>query len=177
MGQKKSLPTWDLEAIYPTPEAWEKDFEKLRGLAKTCQSFQGKLATSAKTLREAFEALDAFSRLSDKVYVYASMKSDECLLVSENRARLGRAKALFAELAPCFAWFEPELLTIPPKTMKAFLKSPALSLYSRSIQETLRGREHTLSEPEERLLGMFSEVFSGPQSTFSILNKIGRAHV
>ena len=160
MSDKKQLPTWDLEAIYPTTKAWEEDFAKLKGLAEACLAFKGKLAKSAKTLRDCYEAMDAYGRLCEKVYVYASMKSDENTLDSENRGRVGRIESLFAELAPCFAWFDPELLAIPSKTMDAYLKSDTLSFYKRSIQEALRGREHTLSEPEERLLGMYSEVAS-----------------
>ena len=170
MSDKKQLPTWDLEAIYPTTKSWEEDFAKLKGLAEACLAFKGKLAKSAKTLRDCYEAMDAYGRLCEKVYVYASMKSDENTLDSENRGRVGRIESLFAELAPCFAWFDPELLAIPSKTMDSYLKSDTLSFYKRSIQEALRGREHTLSEPEERLLGMYSEVLGAPESTFSILN-------
>ena len=53
MSEKKQLPTWDLEAIYPTTKAWEADFAKLKGLAEAFLAFKGKLAKSAKTLRDA----------------------------------------------------------------------------------------------------------------------------
>ena len=40
MSDKKQLPTWDLEAIYPTTKAWEEDFAKLKGLAEACLAFK-----------------------------------------------------------------------------------------------------------------------------------------
>ena len=64
------LPEWDLEAIYATPEAWEADFLKIKGLAEEFASYRGKLADGAAVLAEAMEKDDAYSRLAEKVYVY-----------------------------------------------------------------------------------------------------------
>ena len=68
--QKNDLPKWDLEAIYPTPAAWESDFGKLRGLAEDFASYKGRLAESAAVLAEALKKDDVFSRLAEKVYVF-----------------------------------------------------------------------------------------------------------
>ena len=50
---RNMLPTWDLEAIYPDTDAWEKDFAKLKGLAEAFAAYRGKLGGSAKTLAAA----------------------------------------------------------------------------------------------------------------------------
>ena len=166
----KALPTWDLAAIYKNADEWEADFAKLRPMADTCRAFSGKLGEGAKVLNDAFMAFDEFNRLAEKVYVYASMKSDENTLIGENRARVGRIESLFAELSPCFAWFDPELMALPQKTIDGYLKSKTLAFYRRSLEETLRGRAHTLSKQEECLLGAFSDVIGAPAHTFETLN-------
>ena len=98
--RKEKLPTWDLEAIYPDAEAWEKDFAKLEGLAEAFAAYRGKLGKSAKNLAAAMDADDKFSRLAEKLYVYAHLRADENTGDSPARARLDRVKAAFAELSP-----------------------------------------------------------------------------
>lgn len=43
---------WKLEDIYPSDEAWQNDFDKLKPLAAQISSYQGKLDQSADTLFE-----------------------------------------------------------------------------------------------------------------------------
>ena len=50
MKKQNDLPQWDLEAIYASPEAWEKDFSKLQGLAEEFAAYRGRLAESAAVL-------------------------------------------------------------------------------------------------------------------------------
>ena len=162
--------TWNLEAIYPDADAWEADFSRIRPLAEAFLAFRGRLSESAATLRKAIEALDDFERLGEKVYVYAHLRSDENTADNTNRARVDRVEALFASLAETSAWFDPEIMAIPDETMNCFLDAPELALYRRSLQELLREKPHTLSEPEERLLGTLGDVLGTPSKTFGILN-------
>ena len=48
--------TWDLEVLYPSPEAWEKDFNRIRPLAEAFLAFRGRLAESPAVLRDATSA-------------------------------------------------------------------------------------------------------------------------
>lgn len=162
--------TWNLEAIYPDADAWEADFSRIRPLAEAFLAFRGRLSESAARLRKAIEALDDFERLGEKVYVYAHLRSDENTADNTNRARVDRVEALFASLAETSAWFDPEIMAIPDETMNCFLDAPELALYRRSLQELLREKPHTLSEPEERLLGTLGDVLGTPSKTFGILN-------
>ena len=170
MTESTSLPGWDLEAIYPDAAAWEADFEKIRPLADRFAAYRGKLAESAEMLAGAIAALDDFERLGEKVYVYAHLRSDENTADSVNRARVDRVCGLFAELSEISAWFEPEIMAIPEVKMAEFLAADELRLYRRSLQELLRERPHTLSEPEEKILGMFSDVLAAPGRTFEMMN-------
>jgi len=170
---RKEVPkdmTWDLKAIYSTPEDWEKDFASIPALVDKFMTFKGKLADSAESLRKAIETEDAMERLAEKVYVYAHLRSDEDTSDSANRSRVDRAQSLFAEISGKTAWFDPEIMAIPKKKMDELLAAPILSFYKRSLEELLRSRPHTLSEKEERILGMSSDVMGTASKTFSILN-------
>lgn len=170
---RKEVPeemTWNLEVMYATPEEWEKDFAAIPALVDKFMVFKGQLANSAATLREAIETEDAMERLAEKVYVYAHLRSDEDTSHSENRARVDRAQSLFAEISGKTAWFDPEIMAIPKKKIDELIAAPELSFYKRSLEELLRARPHTLSEKEERILGMSSDVMGTASKTFSILN-------
>lgn len=167
---KKELPGWDLEVLYPDVAAWEKDFERIRPLGEAFAAYRGTLTEGAEKLAGAIAALDDFERLGEKVYVYAHLRSDEDTSNSRNRSRVDRVEGLFAELAEISAWFEPEVMAIDPAKMEAFLQTPELALYERSVRELLREREHTLSEPEERVIGLYSEVLGSSDKTFELLN-------
>lgn len=144
----EKLPVWDLEKIYSSPEAWEKDFNRIRPEAAKLSAFRGHLGDSAETLKDAIEQSDAFDRLVEKVYVYAHLKSDENTSDNTARARLDRVEALMAELSGEHAFFTPEIMAVDEKKMQQFLESETLSFYRRSLEDLLRDKPHTLSEKE-----------------------------
>ena len=179
MSKAKTLParskipkpmTWNLDPLYSSIDDWEKDFAKLGGLLKKFLRFEGKLSKGPKKIAEALRASDALERLLEKVYTYTHLKSDEDTANSENRARLDRVTAKYAEIEGETAWFDPEILEIPPKTLARFMKSKKLAFYRRTLEELLRDRPHTLPAGEERLLGLASDVLSTPHKSFSLLN-------
>ncbi|MDD5727311.1 MAG: oligoendopeptidase F [Victivallales bacterium] len=171
--ERKQIPpemTWDLGAIYAEAADWEKDFAAISVLLDKFMAFKGRLSESPACLRDAVEADDAMERLAEKVYVYAHLKSDEDTADTGNRSRVGRIQGLFAEISGKTAWFEPEIMAIPRKKMELLLLAPELEFYRRSLLELLRLRPHTLSEKEERILGLSSEVLGSAAKTFGVLN-------
>ena len=162
--------TWDLKAMYASDELWEEDFKKIPVLADKYYSFRGTLSTGAVSLKGAIEAGDELSRLGEKVYCYAHLKSDENTSDNPARERVDRVNTLFASLSEKEAWFEPELMAISDKRMKELLEEPTLAFYRRSIEELLREKPHTLSEKEEILIGTLSDTLGASGKTFGILN-------
>ena len=167
---KEVLPTWDLAALYPSLAEWECDAAQIRPLTEKFAAYRGRLAESPSVMREAIEAQDAASRLTAKVYTYAHLLSDEDTSNNPNRARVDKLDALLASLSELEAWFDPEFMAIPDEKMKKFLASPELAFYRRSMEELLRDKPHTLSEPEERMLGTLSDALGSSAGTFELLN-------
>ena len=170
MKKDNALPTWDLSARYKSIADWERDAARIKPLVEKFASYRGRLAESPKIMREAIEAGDAASRLTSKVHCYAHLLSDEDTSNNTNRARLDKLETMLASLSELEAWFDPEFMQIPDDTMQKFLASPELAFYRRSMEELLREKAHTLSEPEERILGALSDVLGSSASTFELLN-------
>lgn len=178
-SRKNSLPlhqdlpvadTWDLAPMYADAAAWEKDFAEVDRQVEAFTAFRGRLGESPEVMRGAFEALDRFERFAEKLYCYAHLKADENTADSENKARLGKIESKFAEISGATAWFEPEIMAMEEAEIRSFLDAPELAFYRKSMEELLRQRPHILSEKEERLLGLGSDVFGAAGKIFSTLN-------
>lgn len=171
--ERKDLPErfcWDLSKIYASPEDWEKDFQRLDALLAEHKACRGRLGESPEAMKRGFETGDALSLCLETLYVYASHRSDENLADGVNSARLARIAARYAEIQGETAWFEPELLSIAPARFRDLMNAPELALYRRTLEQTERERPHTLSEKEERILGMSGDAFSTSHTVFSKLN-------
>ena len=164
------LPEWDLEAIYKNETLWQQDFDRIRGLAEKFASFKGHLGDSAENLKNAVEASLELNRVVEKVYVYAHLILDQATGVDASRVRFGKVNALLAELSPLEAYFTPELMQIPKEKMEQFLQNPQLEFCRRHLEDILLERPHVLSEPEEKVLGSFSQVLRLSNSVFNTLN-------
>ena len=161
---------WNIGSMYSSIDDWENDFNALPALLEKAVAFQGRLGESSDILKEAYETFDDLHRTLEKIYVYAHLASDEDLSDSEPLGRLNRISAKFAEFQGALAWFDPELLALPEERIEEYLNSDSLAFYKRSIEETVRFKPHTLSAPEERLLGMAADALSTPEKAFSALN-------
>ncbi|HEX6778167.1 MAG TPA: oligoendopeptidase F [Ktedonobacterales bacterium] len=163
--------TWDLESIYPTPDAWEKDFNFINDELPKLSAYEGKLSDSAQTL---YEALDFDSRLSEvlgRLAVYASMRADEDTANQTNQAREARINMLGAKAGAATAFLTPEILAIPQARLESFLsEEPRLELYRHTLDELLRRKPHVRSAEVEALLAESSEVLYAPAQIFGMIN-------
>src|ERR1041384_3889187 len=68
---------WNLADIYPTDAAWRAEKDALAKQLPSVSDFKGKLGTSAKALADALEKLSAMNKTLARLFVYASMLSDQ----------------------------------------------------------------------------------------------------
>lgn len=163
--------TWDLEAIFNTDEAWEKEFKEIQALIPNLTSFKGRLSESADTLYQAFQEQDGLYLRFGKLYTYAHMRHDQDTTNSTYQSLNDRAQGLAAQIGQASSFFTPELLSIPEETLQSFLQEKEeLRLYEHTLDALNKKRPHVLSEAEEALLAQASEVLRSPSSTFGSLN-------
>ncbi|MDF2984711.1 MAG: oligoendopeptidase [Eubacterium sp.] len=180
MAANKALPKrqdmdpkfkWKLEDIYSDVSQWEQDFKKVKELAGQMQSFQGRLAEGAQTLLECFKKNDELLSLNDKVFVFARMKRDENNGDSTYQALADRASSLVTEVFSAISFIVPEMLAIPEDKLLSYAsENKELSTYLFMIKENLRQKEHILSEKEEQILAMSSEISDVAGDVFTMFN-------
>ncbi|MCC6547603.1 oligoendopeptidase F [Candidatus Sumerlaeota bacterium] len=159
---------WDVDSIYPSPQQWEADFERIAEHLGPITEMRGRLSTP-EALARVFEAEDTLGVLLNKLYLYAHMMEDVDTTVGDNQARMGKVRAQIARINGETAFIRPEVLKQPEETLKAWRDHPALKDFRRTMDLLFREKPHTLGTEEETLLGLSSDVFSIPYEAFSKL--------
>lgn len=179
-SQSKSLPKreeidskykWKLEDIYSSQEQWEADCQVVKQRAADITSLKGHLGQSAQQLLQCLTLCDEVLSINDKVFVYARMRRDEDNANQEYQALTDRAMALSTELYAAVSFIVPEIISIPESTLQQYMNSiERFDIYRQFIAETLRQKKHILSDREEQLLAMASEISHAPQDIFTMFN-------
>lgn len=162
---------WNLEAIYETDEAWEKEFNEVKQMIPEVTKFKGKLSDSAETLYEALQKQDELTMKLSKLYSYAHMRADEDTANSFYQGLNDKASTLATQVGSELAFVVPEILSMDEKKLASFLeKNKDLQLYSHALDEVNRQRPHVLDEEKEALLAQVGDVTGNSQNTFGMLN-------
>ncbi len=160
---------WDLTAIYPSDQAWRAAKEKLISEVPKLRQFQGTLASSASRLADALETENYFDKEFSRLYVYASMNSDQDTRVSTYQGMQQEMIQFGSMLGTETAFIEPEILKMDNATVERFLaQEPRLNVFRHYLEDTARRRAHTLSNAEEKLLAGSSVMASAPSSVYGI---------
>ena len=75
--------TWDLGDLYPNLAAWHAEKVRVAAEVPKVGTFAGRLHASPQVLADALETTSRLDRVLTRLYVYASMLSDEDTRLSE----------------------------------------------------------------------------------------------
>ena len=135
------------------------------------RAFKGTLGSSPQKLADALELTTRLSKDFSRIYVYASMMSDEDTRVSTYQGMQQEMAQLGAKFGAETSFVEPEILKIDRATIDKFVAGePRLRVYKFYLDDILRRREHTLTDAEERLLASSSVMASAPSDVYGILS-------
>lgn len=164
-----SKDVWDLSYLYKNSKEWEKDFEKVIALTKKAKKLKGTLTKSAGSLKNAIVKILDIAKISEKLQNYAYLKLSENVAEEESNVMVSKLNQMLANSSSILSFFEPELLSIDDKTIAEFLKSDVLKDYRIYLDKMLRFKKHTLSESEERILALSSELSHIPSEIFETM--------
>ena len=166
----KADDTWDLDSLYASDAAWEAAFEKWKKLIPRFAKFRGTLSAGAKQLAACLKFDEEFDRLGERLGTYAFLKTAEDQANSEYQRMKGRCQHAGSEAAQAASFIRPEILAIPAKKFKDFMAAKELAPYQLVLERIQRYKPHTLSDAEERLLAMQSEMADASNRVFRQLN-------
>ena len=159
---------WSVEDLFPSDEAWEREFEACQEIPAQAAAYRGRLGESAGTLLEFLELSEKTEERLDPVFSYPMLRHDEDTANPVYQAMQGRLASFGVKLSGATAFEGPEINAIPEETLERFYaQEPGLEKYRRYLTRARRGREHTLSQPEEDLLAAIGQVSRGPSQIFN----------
>lgn len=120
---------WNVEALYPNLDAWEKEFISLtpseaRPLWPGLEAFKGTLGQGSEKVKHALTLLFQIHRQLEKLYTYAHLKHDEDITDNTYKQAHNRITTRYHEFSEESSWFQPELLALPESTLNGYLSSP-----------------------------------------------------
>ena len=161
---------WKIEDIFASDEEWEKEFARLeKEINFSC--FAGKL-NDADTLLKFFKADDEFGKAFEKLAVYASMKHDEDSAVAKYSAYDAKIYSIYTKYATGQAFFSPEMAKQSDEYLSSLIKDKRFADYDYVLKRIIKGKPHTVSEQEERLVSLAGEVFYNFRETFSMIDNL-----
>ena len=156
--------TWDLRDMFPSDEAWKKEYEALQEMPARLASFRGRLGESAETLLEFFRLEDELELRLTPLHTYASCSSDRDTSDGFYQDMRGKAMSTWVAIASAAAFATPEIMALDEDRLNLFYAvQPELETYRRSIWQIRRRAAHILSEGEEKLLSAAGEIAEGPE--------------
>ncbi len=166
-----SIYKWKTTDIFPSDEAWEKNFSRLENMLNDLDPFPGTLHESASRLLECLRTRDTINVLLGKLSMYANLKSDEDTRVTKYQAYRDRISGLSVKVRQKESFIEPEILNIPEEKVHLFMKeNKELTEYSHYLEDLLRSRNHVLSREGEQLLALSQDMARSPYQIFSMFN-------
>lgn len=162
--------TWDLSALSPSGEAWEKDMKKLSKLFSKASHFKGHLGDSSDSLYEALSYYRDTSLEAERLGSWAYLMYETDGTDGGNMRRLGMYQAEAAAFSEKFSYFTPELLSIDESKLNEWMKEKRFKEFRIWMKKALREKAHVLSEKEERLLSLYVPVSGSMQKAFMDLN-------
>ena len=162
---------WNLAELFASEDAWRAAKEKLPPQIATVASFKGTLGSAPARLADALDTINRISKDLQRVYLYASLISDQDTRVSKYQGMQQEMLQIAAAFGEQVSFVEPEILKIDKAKLDTWVgQEPRLKTYQHYLNDIQRRRPHTLSDAEERLLAASSVATAASQSTFNIFS-------
>lgn len=162
--------TWDLESVFPTPQAWEAACQELKAQIPVLVSYQGRLKEGAQVLLEFIPLYEDAARLAGKIFVYASNGNAVDTTDQAAAARFGQARSLSAQFGAAVAFVDPELMSIGFDTLRRWMaETPELAFLAHYIDQLEKRQAHIRSGEVEEVLALVSDPLATPYNVYGSL--------
>ncbi len=161
---------WNLADIYPDDAAWRAGKQVITAELPSIRKFQGTLGSSAGTLADALELLSRLDKALSRLYVYASMLSDQDTRLSEPQGMQQEMQQIYANFGAQASYLEPEILRVGAAAVETFIAAePRLGPYAFYLRDIVRRAPHTLTDTEEKILADAAPLAGSASNIYTIL--------
>ena len=167
---RRKYMNWNLEYLFKTEEDFLKALGNLDSYIEKLASFQGKLKKE-KNLVDLFLIQRDFEEALDRVYQYASLKSDLNKKDVKNATNLSKVYNVLFRVNEVTSYVDPEILELgKDKVMDIINKHPEIEEQRFLMQKLFDQNEHILSKREEQLLSLYGSLNESGSELYSALS-------
>ena len=143
---------WDLSKMLDISKIDEYKKE-LNDLTDKIVSYKGHIMESSESLYDFYVTYEKFSRILDKLVVYANQNCDVLTTDSKRQALKMDIDKLAETISEKISFITPEMLQVSKEIVDKYIReNPKLETYKFDLEKMFRNKEHILSEKEEELL-------------------------
>lgn len=162
--------TWDLSAIFDSPEAWEAERAAVEGRLDDLRRFEGDVLTDGEALLGALECYEEVLRRTQRLELYALLKRNEDTTDGTHEERLGAFRRLDRAVTKATDAIRREVQSAPADDILALVRSTdGLEAYRRFLEDLLRTSAHARSPEVEEVLADFGGVVESPGRIYTAL--------
>jgi len=162
---------WNLNDLYASQDAWNKDAGKLEGQFKDFANCSGKLGVSAKQFKTCMDLNADMLKRFYKLSSYASQLRDEDTGSTQGMDLAQRADLLGNRLQQATSFINPEVLKLGKGKVESFLKQDkSLAIYRFPLDNILRAASHTLDPKGEGLIANFGNATGAAEAVYTTLS-------
>jgi oligoendopeptidase F len=165
--------TWNLEAIFPSVEEWDKALNGIEAEINQIIPFRNTLSQSPQQLYKCLKVTERVSREMEKISLYANLGSAVDNSDQAAQARAVQARGKYAKLQATTAFIEPELIAIGFPTLKEWCQQDQdVALYKTYFEQLERKQSKVRSFEVENVMAMASEPLSTVVQTYNSLTNV-----
>ncbi|CAM0117063.1 oligoendopeptidase F [Rhabdochlamydiaceae symbiont of Dictyostelium giganteum] len=166
---------WNIEAFYPTLEAWYKEFtlceeSQKKGNWQKLKERQGSIHEGAEAVLHILESYLKIEQDLARLYVYAHLRKDEDVGHTKHQEMFLQISSLCHQFKQDMSWIEPEILQMQEEELNKLLEVEELKPYHFYLTKMIRFKPHTLTPQEENLLASGSDALGVAERAFEAFN-------
>uniref|UniRef100_A0A7C2BET2 Oligopeptidase F n=1 Tax=Thermomicrobium roseum TaxID=500 RepID=A0A7C2BET2_THERO len=164
--------TWNLEDLFPNPEAWEVERESILRDLGALEQLRGTLSQGASQVLRVLQLADELDQRVSKLYAYALLARDQDTRDTAAAERYERAVYVGTLAGRASAWIAPELLATYDDSalLEMVEREPGLAPFRRLLERLVRERPHVRSAEVEELLAETTPLAQAPSTAFTLLD-------
>nr|WP_246363086.1 oligoendopeptidase F [Deinococcus budaensis] len=152
--------TWDIEALFATPESWEAEANALPAAIEALAAHSGRLGLGPEALAAYLTEEGEVELRLIRLMSYAGMGASVDGRDAVAAARRDRVGAVAAQFGSVTAFADPELLALDEQAVRGWLTRPELTDHRIRLERLWRDRAHVRSAEVEELLGAVQAPFA-----------------
>lgn len=142
---------WNLTDFFKDEKDFQTNYKKCVKMVDELKNYKGCTKDSNKLLEYLEKEMEAYD-ITEDLYGYSCLISDEVIGVKENVERLGKCENLINNFEVNNSFFESELLQLSKKEYDNLFKNKGLLRYKVLLDKIYRDKDHILDEKSEQII-------------------------